>query len=151
MYLSLRFADEAHEAIGFVGPVTKRESVMATHTQENGRFKFDISYRRMRDDEGLSIRVRGPVASETRELLRFDCFLNAPHYHVEVYGRNEITAIEANDSAAWSLQTLQERFASLVDAAGADAMTAAEQAAMAQALDEVAATSKDLIAAEKSA
>ena len=122
---------------------------MTTYSQEVGRFKFDISYRRMRGDQGLSIRVSGPVDDETRELLRFDCFDNRPHYHVEVYGKNEITAIDDDDATEWSLKVLTERFEGLVDAAGADALNLEERDSLDNALSQVSNDSRNLVAAER--
>lgn len=124
---------------------------MTTYSQEVGRFKFDISYRRMRGDQGLSIRVSGPVDDETRELLRFDCFDNRPHYHVEVYGKNEITAIDDDDATEWSLKVLTERFEGLVDAAGADALNLQERDSLDNALSQVSKDSRNLVAAERAA
>ena len=40
------------------------------------RYRDDIM-----GDEGLCIEVRGEVEGEDTELLRFDCFRVAPHYH----------------------------------------------------------------------
>ena len=124
---------------------------MTTYSQEVGRFRFDISYRRMRGDQGLSIRVSGPVADERRELLRFDCFDNSPHYHVEVYGKNDITAIEDNDATEWSLNTLTEEFEGLIDAAGADALTSVEREKLDRTLRQVSEDSRNLVAAERGA
>ena len=122
---------------------------MTTYSQEVGRFKFDISYRRMRGDQGLSIRVSGPVADEQRELLRFDCFDNSPHYHVEVYGKNDITAIDDDDATEWSLRKLTEGFESLIVAAGADALTAVEREKLDSSLLQVSENSRNLVAAER--
>ncbi len=122
---------------------------MTTYSQEVGRFKFDISYRRMRGDQGLSIRISGPVADEQRELLRFDCFDNSPHYHVEVYGKNDITAINDDDATEWSLRKLTEGFESLIVAAGADALTAGEREKLDSSLMRVSEDSRNLVAAER--
>ena len=124
---------------------------MTTQTQEHGRFRFDMSYRRMRGDEGLSLRVNGPVENETRELLRFDCFVNEPHYHVQVYGKNEITAISDGDPANWSLNTLRERFEGLINEAGADALNNDERNGLADAMKVVSEKSLALIAEETAA
>ncbi|MCY4095133.1 MAG: hypothetical protein OXG05_08415 [Gammaproteobacteria bacterium] len=124
---------------------------MTTYSQEVGRFKFDISYRRMRGDQGLSIRVNGPVSDQERELLRFDCFDNSPHYHVEVYGKNQITAIEDNDATEWSLKTLIDQFEALINDAGADALNAHERDSLADALSQVSEDSRNLVAAERAA
>lgn len=124
---------------------------MATHREANGRFEFDISYRRMRSDEGLSIKVLGPVATETKELLRFDCFLNGPHYHVEVYGKNEITKIKEENAAEWAFDTMQRSIEDLINAAGADALSSQERESLDQTVANVVQQSRSLIAAETSA
>lgn len=123
---------------------------MATTTEANGRFRFDISYRRMRGDEGLSLKVLGPVASETKELLRFDCFLNSPHYHVEVYGKNEISKIEDENPAEWAFDTLQSDFEKLIGASGADALNATERETLSKTLEGVVDQSRNLISSETS-
>ncbi len=122
---------------------------MTTYTEKNGRFTFDISYRRFQGDEGLSIRVLGPVANEAKELMRFDCFEKRPHYHTEVYGKNKITTIKDTDAAEWALATLKNQFETLVQGAGADSLQEAEYAGLNEVLRQVANKSRALIAAEK--
>ena len=99
---------------------------MKTHSEELGRFKFDISYRRFNGDEGLSIKVDGPVAEQTHELLRFDCFLKTPHYHVGVYDQNKITSIKNADAVEWSLDAIHDRFREMVEAAGGEQLNEQE-------------------------
>lgn len=121
---------------------------MASNAKVNGRFRFDISYRRMRGDEGLSLKVLGPVANETKELLRFDCFLNSPHYHVEVYGKNAITKIDEENPAEWAFDTLQSDFEKLINSSGADALNATEREALNETLEGVVEQSRNLISSE---
>lgn len=122
---------------------------MASHTEELGRFKVDISYRRFSGDRGLSLTVRGPVSNEYRDLLRFDCFDKSPHYHVEVYGKNEITAIKESDSANWSLTTLKDQFEELVNQAGADPMSTSEKGGIQSTMQRVDTLSRALIETEE--
>lgn len=121
---------------------------MTTYTEEDGRFSFDISYRRFQGDRGLSIKVLGPVVDESRELLRFDCFEKTPHYHVEVYDKNEITAIKDSDPAHWSLNKLREEFEDLVLKAGCDPMNEEERENLDAAIARVQEKSLSLIEAE---
>ena len=124
---------------------------MKTHSEQVGRFSFDISYRRFNGDEGLSIKVEGPVESENKELLRFDCFLKTPHYHVGVYGKNEITSIEHTDAVEWSLEQLRDRFTDLVSAAGGESLNTEEQQHFSEAIGQVSDLSRKLVAQEQSA
>lgn len=124
---------------------------MKTHSEKVGRFSFDISYRRFSGDEGLSIKVMGPVESSAKELLRFDCFQNSPHYHVAVYGKNEITAINDADVVGWTLSQLKSSFANMVEAAGGENLNAEEQAQFDSAIDNVSQFSKELVTQERSA
>ena len=121
---------------------------MTTYTEADGRFSFDISYRRLGGDRGLSIKVRGPVADKSQELLRFDCFEESPHFHVEVYGKNEITAIEANDAVEWSLDKLDNEFEQLLNAAGSDPLTNEERENFKTTMNRVQERSLNLVAAE---
>ena len=100
---------------------------MAEHSVNNGRFKFDLNYRNFSGDEGLSIRVVGPVKDEQKELLRFDCFEKTPHFHVGVYDKNEITRITADNPVQFAMQRLTEDFVVLVSEAGGDQLTDQEQ------------------------
>ena len=122
---------------------------MKEFSETNGRFRFDVSYRRFSGDEGLSVRVCGPVKGDTQELLRFDCFLKTPHYHTAVYGRNEITPIENEDAATWSLNSLRERFVDYVKEADGDELNQAETAQLSTTLSNVANFAEELIRTEQ--
>lgn len=121
---------------------------MAANVVKNGRFEFHITYRNFSGDEGLSIRVLGPVAKHAKELLRFDCFLKSPHYHTAVYDHNTITAIDTNNAAQWSLDKLEKEFVSLVSSAGSDPVNNEESAQLLRSMQEVRSISDSLIATE---
>jgi hypothetical protein len=46
-----------------------------------GILKFGIEYRHLQGDQGVCIHVFGEVNGREEEVLRFDCFERAPHYH----------------------------------------------------------------------
>ena len=47
-----------------------------------GAIDVAMSYRKeLMPDQGLNIQVFGEVDGEDTEILRFDCFDQAPHYH----------------------------------------------------------------------
>ena len=123
---------------------------MAQSTLENGRFRLELNYRDFRGDEGLSIRVVGPVKNEDRELIRFDCFLKTPHYHIGVYDQNKITSIKADDPVAFALEQLDTEFSNMVDASGGDSLSQDEQATHQAMIAGLREEAKQVIATAKS-
>jgi hypothetical protein len=76
-----------------------------------GPYKLALVYRHIPNDEGPTIHVFGPVGGEEREILRFDCFKNGPHYHKGIsYLDEPVTMIDAPDSLAWVMAELGQRF-----------------------------------------
>ena len=55
----------------------------------DGAIKFGLEYRDLLSDQGLCIHALGDMDGEEVELLRFDCFDHAPHYHYGPQMRNE--------------------------------------------------------------
>ena len=120
---------------------------MCADSVQNGRFKFTLNYRTQGGDRGLSIRILGDVKSEERELLRFDCFENAPHYHTAVYDHNTIRKIDEDDVVAWALGKIDSEFESLIAAAGGDPVSDSERDSHADAIAELRSKSDHVIAA----
>ena len=118
---------------------------MTSRNVANGRFRWEFNYRKMREDEGLSVRLLGPVDSELRELARFDCFQNSPHYHTAVYDHNTIRAIESADPVNWFLDSVREGFEELVANSGGDAPTSDEVSEHAASFASIEGISKDLV------
>ena len=70
---------------------TQRSTV--THNRgdeiiEAGAIRFGLEYRNLSGDRGLAIHVLGDDAGQEVELLAFDCFDNAPHYHYGPRNKN---------------------------------------------------------------
>ena len=79
-----------------------------------GPIKFDLSYRDILHDQGVSIRVLGKVDGKEAELLRFDCFRVAPHYHYRnaTVKKNERLMLDftaEGDALAWTLDKIRNR------------------------------------------
>ena len=101
---------------------------MATNILNNGRYRMDVNYRDFSGDEGVSIRLFGPVRDKDEELVRFDCFEKTPHYHIGVYDKNEITSLrDEKDPVEYALTRLITEFKPLVSAAGGDEPSGSEQ------------------------
>ena len=73
-------------------------------------------------DAGLSIQIYADVDGQETELLRFDCFANAPHYHYGPEQKNErlmLDATAAGDPLAWTLERFERgRLRSMIERAG---------------------------------
>ena len=48
---------------------------------EAGDLSFAVEYRHVGSEEGPSVHIFGKVDGTQEEILRFDCFNKAPHYH----------------------------------------------------------------------
>ncbi len=87
----------------------------------DGAIKFGLEYRDLVSDQGLCIHALGEVDGEEVELLRFDCFDHAPHYHYGPQKRNERLMLDKTtegDSLEWTLKQLEERLPEMVKRAG---------------------------------
>lgn len=118
---------------------------MGTQIIRHGRFSFDVNYRHLRGDEGLSFCVYGPVKGVEKELLRFDCFKEAPHFHTAVHDQNTVKPIVAPDPVAWTLQELETRFEELVSQAGGDELNAEENTGYSSLAFELQATANEAL------
>jgi hypothetical protein len=81
----------------------KGESVIAS-----GNVEFALQYRNdIPGDEGLCIQIYAPVSGADTELLRFDCFATAPHYHYGPEADDErlmFDATASGDPLDWTLE-----------------------------------------------
>jgi hypothetical protein len=81
------------------------------------------------DDSGVSLHIYGGVGEQAREYLRFDCFVEEPHYHYVGWSRksNEVLQIDPvadGDALAWALERVRTRLPQMLMRAGADEIAA---------------------------
>ena len=120
-----------------------------------GAVKFAMRYRDdIEGDEGLSIEVRGDVGGEDTELLRFDCFAVAPHYHYGPQADDERLMLDltaAGDSLEWTLGCFERgRLRPMIERAGyAGIAEALDDDALASALPEVVGSAHAIVEARK--
>lgn len=93
----------------------------------NGRFHWNVKYRKMVGDEGVTIRFFGPVLDKTLELARFDCFRKGPHYHIAFHDHNTVTDLDQGTPLATFLEKIELEFDDLVSACGGDTPTEQER------------------------
>ena len=105
---------------------------------EAGAIAFAMRYRDdIAGDEGLCIEVRAAVDGEDTELLRFDCFRVAPHYHYGPQADDERLMLDltaAGDALDWTLDCFERgRLGPMIERAGypgvAESLDAGELAA----------------------
>jgi hypothetical protein len=88
---------------------------------EAGAVTFALQYRTLMPDQGVCIQVAGDVAGEEKELLRFDCFDQNPHYHYAPRERNErhnLDKTTAGNPVGWALKQLRTRLPQMLEHAG---------------------------------
>jgi len=98
-------------------PATDQARVDAGGISFAMRYRDDIA-----GDEGLCIEVRADIEGQDTELLRFDCFRVAPHYHYGPEADDERLMLDltaAGDSLDWTLNVFERgRLRSMIERAG---------------------------------
>ncbi len=106
------------------------------------------------DDRGVSLHVVARQDGEARELLRFDCFQEDPHYHYVSWREksNEMIHLDPvadGDPLDWALDRLRTRLAPMLARAGAgDVVSGIDWQALDAVLPRVAETAFRLRFAE---
>ncbi len=88
---------------------------------EAGAVCFALQYRALMADQGVCLQVAGEVDGQPKELLRFDCFDQKPHYHYDPDGKNarfDIDKTTAGNSLTWTVNQLQARLPAMLEFAG---------------------------------
>ena len=67
--------------------------------------------------------VFGEVDGNRVQLLRFDCFRTAPHYHYDPTGKNEQQKLDpGDDNVGWTVEQVRTRLDEMIQKAGYDAL-----------------------------
>jgi hypothetical protein len=115
-----------------------------------GPVSVAMSYRReLMPDQGLMIQVYGDVNGEDTEILRFDCFDQAPHYHYGPENHNirlPMDKTTAGNPVGWTLGQLRNNLPSMVKRAGYDELAArlGSHAIPAATMDEIEHKAREL-------
>lgn len=73
---------------------------------EAGPIRFGLEFRELGGDRGVAIHVLGDVGGDEVELLTFDCFERAPHYHYGPRAKNQRLYLDTTtvpDPLRWAL------------------------------------------------
>jgi hypothetical protein len=88
---------------------------------EAGNVTFALQYRALMPDQGVSLQVASCAGGEEKELLRFDCFDQRPHYHYDPEDKNlhyDMDKTTAGNPVGWTLQQLRTRLPEMLKKAG---------------------------------
>ena len=116
-----------------------------------GGISFAMRYRDdIAGDEGLCIEVRADVEGHDTELLRFDCFRVAPHYHYGPEADDERLMLDltaAGDSLDWTLNVFERgRLRSMIERAGYESVaTGLNEHDVAEAIPLVVSTARGIV------
>ena len=89
-------------------------------TVEMGGLRFVVMNRNLGEDGGPTIEVYGDVDGKSTQVLRFDCFRKAPHYHAPPGERSqlELDPAEVGDGLEWSLAQIRDHLPEMLTMAG---------------------------------
>lgn len=80
-----------------------------------GGLRFNVSFREV----GVTTRIYGSVGGEWREMLRFDDFVNGPHYHAPAAGQPiAFDRATLGDPMAWYLDQIRDHLPEWLTTAG---------------------------------
>lgn len=118
---------------------------------EAGSIAFAMRYRDdIAGDEGLCIEVRADVDGHDTELLRFDCFRVAPHYHYGPEADDERLMLDltaAGDSLDWTLGVFERgRLQAMIERAGYPSVASAlEEDEVNSIIPQVVRTAREIV------
>ncbi|MXY85010.1 MAG: hypothetical protein F4Y95_00550 [Chloroflexi bacterium] len=116
-----------------------------------GGISFAMRYRDdIAGDEGLCIEVRADIEGQDTELLRFDCFRVAPHYHYGPEADDERLMLDltaAGDSLDWTLNVFERgRLRSMIERAGYESVASGiNEKDVAEAMPRVVSTARGIV------
>ena len=123
---------------------------------EAGPVKIAMQYRKeIMDDQGLCVQVISEIDGEDVEILRFDCFDQAPHYHYGPKNKNERLFMDKTTTGnplGWTLDQLRTRLPEMVERAGYDDLAGqirSNPSAVTDKLEEVECTAREMSVAER--
>ena len=117
-------------------------------TIDAGPVEFAMSYRdEIMDDQGLCVQVYSEIDGKDTEVLRFDCFDQAPHYHYGPENHNirlHLDKTTAGNPFGWTMGNLRDNLSDMVRRSGYEDLASDLEASplSTELLDEVEATGR---------
>ena len=115
-----------------------------------GPIDIAMSYRaEIMDDQGLCLQVYSEIDGHDTEILRFDCFDQAPHYHYGPENHNirlHLDKTTAGNPLGWTIGNLRNNLTAMVRRSGYDdlADTLEANPVSSEKLDEIESTAREM-------
>ena len=104
-------------------------------------------------DQGVTIQVVGQVKNKETELLRFDCFDQAPHYHYGPENKNEMMQMDkttAGSPIGWTIGQLRDKLPAMLTRAGYEKLAGQiDPDQLSPKLDEVESIAREMTVKER--
>ena len=116
---------------------------------EAGPVRFGVEFRTLANDRGVAIHVLGDIGDEEQELLTFDCFEVAPHYHYGPRAKNQRLYLDMTttpDPLGWALDLFKGgKLGTMLERAGyTDHAARLNPALVASAVSELESVSREM-------
>ena len=122
------------------------ESLRAVGQQvlEFGGLRFDVAFRAI---GGATLRVDGKVDKEWQELLRFDDFIDVPHYHAPADAEQvNFDRATLGEPLAWYIAQIRDHLPEWLEKSGfADVVPAVDMKEVAGNIDKVEKAMRDCV------
>jgi hypothetical protein len=122
------------------------ESLRAVGQQvlEFGGLRFDVAFRAI---GGATLRVDGKVDNEWKELLRFDDFIDVPHYHAPADAEQiNFDRAALGEPLAWYIAQIRDHLPEWLEKSGfADVIPAIDMKEVAGNIDKVEKAMRDCV------
>ena len=122
------------------------ESLRAVGQQvlEFGGLRFDVAFRSI---GGATLRVDGKVENEWKELLRFDDFIDVPHYHAPADAEQiNFDRATLGEPLAWYIMQIRDHLPEWLEKSGfGDVVPAVDMNEVARNIDKVEKAMRDCV------
>jgi hypothetical protein len=104
-----------------------------------GGLRFEVSFRA---PVGATLRVSGPVPGAGKALLRFDDFVDSPHYHAPAEGESiSLDRTVIGEPLDWFVRQMRDHLEALLTAAGfAEILPEIDLGAVSASVEQIRAT-----------
>jgi hypothetical protein len=119
-----------------------------------GAVEITLEYRALMADQGVCAQVYANVDGKDTEILRFDCFDQAPHYHYGPENDNVRLFLDqttCGNPFGWTMDNLRNNLPTMIKRSGYDSLAAAVEAKPASValLDQIEAKGRELAVSER--
>jgi hypothetical protein len=119
-----------------------------------GAVEITLEYRALMADQGVCAQVFANIDGKDTEILRFDCFDQAPHYHYGPENHNVRLFLDkttCGNPFGWTMDNLRNNLPTMIERSGYEALASAVAAnpISVGVLDQIEAKGRELATAER--